>query len=369
MSMITYYLQLLILATIIAGIIIGGIAFYLLKIKKVAAKEEKINYDRFERSDVTEFVKFDHIIDWSIGVNNEKSFGIVIINKVNFLAGIDIRGYNFHTASSEEKVRTIINSISLFNALENPVQIRQSVKAIDISYNIRKQEKYCKDLEASLAEHEQEYRETLALGDEYARKNDVVRYALVEERMRELQRIIRATDWEVKEAKEVLDYMNTMSTRGNARKINHMLFHYTFNPNDFTEELSDSEIQTKAAAQLLTMANNYISALGNCGCTCEMLSKMDMLDLMRRHNHPFSGDEFKVEKLLNSSYGALFITSDAILKQEMKRLGEQKFKETMEDMQNRVNKEHRQYKEAYQNTRDNLLESLESFMQGTKEEV
>ena len=70
MSMITYYLQLLILATIIAGIIIGGIAFYLLKIKKVAAKEEKINYDRFERSDVTEFVKFDHIMDGAIVGNN-----------------------------------------------------------------------------------------------------------------------------------------------------------------------------------------------------------------------------------------------------------------------------------------------------------
>ena len=60
---INHYLNIFLVGTVLALLIVGALVIYLLKVKKVMAKEETINYDRFERCSSEEFVKFDNIID------------------------------------------------------------------------------------------------------------------------------------------------------------------------------------------------------------------------------------------------------------------------------------------------------------------
>ena len=123
----------IILCTVIAiGIAGGALVFYFLKVRKVSAEEEIINYDNFVRTDSREYCKFDDIFSGRTGM------GIIHLGNNTYVAGIEVQGYNFAAASADEKQRTMINSIAFFNVLEQPIQMCQTVKAIDISKTLRK---------------------------------------------------------------------------------------------------------------------------------------------------------------------------------------------------------------------------------------
>lgn len=325
-DLVNQYVDMIMLATFIAVCIVGGLAFYLLRIKKVAAKEEKINYTSFRREDVREFNKFDNVIQCSTG-NGDSKFGICVINDNTFLSSLDIKGYNFASASEEDRLRTIINSVSFYNTVERPIQLRQSSKAIDISYNVGKQENVCKNLDYKQLELEAEYADVLRVLEE--NEDNPEFYEEIERQLLQLQKTIVSIRWQAKEAAAVLKYLNSFSAMGAAVKENQLLFSYTYNPNDDLEELSEAEIYMKASNELANMANNFSASLGNCGCSCRLLTGMEYLDLVRRHNHPKTADEVTVRDLCNSSYQALFVASDSLIRSARRILGEKRFKEQM----------------------------------------
>lgn len=117
-------------------------------------------------------------------------------------------------------------------------------------------------------------------------------------------REISSVNWQLREAKAVLEYMKDVSaSTGKSRKVNQLIFGYTFDPADYSTELSEREIYTKAATELATKGLIYGDALNNCGCSTKMLSAHEMLDLIRRHDKVdnYSAEISKIERQLSSS--------------------------------------------------------------------
>lgn len=357
------FINLLIAAMVVAILLVGGLAIYFIKIKKVMAKEEKIDYSRFERKNSKDYVNFDNIISCKTGVSGDE-FGVVVMPGYVFLAGLDIRGYNFASASADERHRTMVNSVALFNTIEKPVQFRQTVKAIDITYNVERQKEVCKKMELRILDIREEYKETCQLAEQYV--DNPVLYASVEQKLKLLQREMKSLEWQQKECYAVLDYLDSLEkSTGKSAKINQMIFSYVFNPNDFTTELTEEEIYLKASSELANMAGIYGSALDNCGCRTRLLSGKEMLDLMRRHCHPATSDDVRIEDLFNSSYMGLFISSDSLIALERERIGESRFKKQME-LYRKSNelrlKEAEEHNEEYT---EKLLEAMTAYVKQT----
>lgn len=357
------FMNLLIAAMVVAILIVGGTAVYFIKIKKVMAKEEKIDHSRFERRNAKDYVNFDNIIACRTGVSGDE-FGVVVMPGYVFIAGLDIRGYNFSSASADERHRTMVNSVALFNTIEKPVQFRQTVKAIDISYNVNRQKEVCKKMELRILDIREEYKETCQLADQYV--DNPVLYASVEQKLRALQREMKSLEWQQRECYAVLDYLESLEkSTGKSAKINQMIFGYVYNPSDFTTELTEEEIYLKASAELANMAGIYGSALDNCGCRTRLLTGKEMLDLMRRHCHPATSDDVRIEDMFNSSYMGLFISSDSLISLERERIGESRFKKQMEIYRKNNEKRIQEAEDHNEEYKEQLLAAMTDFVKQT----
>lgn len=357
------FMNLLIAAMVVAILIVGGTAVYFIKIKKVMAKEEKIDHSHFERKNAKDYVNFDNIISCRTGVSGDE-FGVVVMPGYVFIAGLDIRGYNFSSASADERHRTMVNSVALFNTIEKPVQFRQTVKAIDISYNVNRQKEVCKKMELRILDIREEYKETCQLADQYV--DNPVLYASVEQKLRALQREMKSLEWQQRECYAVLDYLESLEkSTGKSAKINQMIFGYVYNPSDFTTELTEEEIYLKASAELANMAGIYGSALDNCGCRTRLLTGKEMLDLMRRHCHPATSDDVRIEDMFNSSYMGLFISSDSLISLERERIGESRFKKQMEIYRKNNEKRIQEAEDHNEEYKEQLLAAMTDFVKQT----
>mgnify|MGYP003291209852 CR=1 FL=1 len=326
---VNYWMDVIMFSTFLAVVLFGGFGYYLIKVKKVAAKEEYINYENFDRKDASEFVKFDNIFNCSMS-SDSGTFGVMVIDDYTFVAALDVKGYNFATASQEERCNTILNAVSLFNIVEKPIQMRQSATAIDIGHNIQAHRDILKELAFKQLDLQQEYDEVVSLAEQNLDNPDAMEY--LESKIKQLQREIVSTKWETNEVKALIQYMESISSKGHAKKVNQLIFTYTYNPAEYVEELTLDEIYAKASQEIAIMANNYASAFGSCGCNCRLLTGMELLDLVRYHFHPVTADEVKIGALYNSSLSALFVTSDSLFKAEKARITEEQYKKRQEEL-------------------------------------
>ena len=114
------YANSLIIASVIVIAVAGFIAYYFVKVKKIASKEEHINYETFRRKDAIEYIKFDDIV--SIGAAEDKSsMGVMALGGNIFVGGVDVVGYNYRSASADERKSTMVNSIAFMNIIEDQI--------------------------------------------------------------------------------------------------------------------------------------------------------------------------------------------------------------------------------------------------------
>ena len=117
----------------------------------------------------------------------------------------------------------------------------------------------------------------------------------------------------------------------NTKKINQIMFSYTFNPSDYQEELTKEEIYEKAFDKLKTMADSYGEGMMSCGYTYRRLSKKELVELMRKHLQPYSRDEGKIEELFESSLNSLLVTCDSLVGLEIEKMDEEKYIKQLEE--------------------------------------
>ena len=328
---VSYYLNLVFGVTVTIILLAGGILYYLLKVKKITARTEKINYDSFERRDSLEYVKFDDIVSEDEDALN--SPGMIVLGNDTFVAGINVVGYNYASASTEEKESTMVNAVAFSNIIEDRIQMRQTVKSVDLSHNIEVHEELLHASALEMLDMKAEYDETLRAAEDFVDSPE--QFAVYEKDIIRLQRAIKAKEHEIAENEMLLRYMNSMASgnNGDAQKINHIMFSFTYDPSEYTEELSKEEIYMKAFAELSTKARSYGEAITRCGCRYKRLSAGDLIILMRKHLYPLSADDVKLEDLFNASYNALFVTTNSLIQLEKEKIGEQEFNRKLQEYQ------------------------------------
>lgn len=330
---LTVYLYVILGTTLGITALVIILVIYFLKVKKIAADEEQIDYSRFIRTDATEFVKFKDII--TSGASGDMSApGMIAIDKYTFVGGIDVRGYNFYGASEDERETTMINTIAFFNTVEQPIQMRQTSRAIDIEYNIKEMEKNAAKTEEALISKEEEYNVSVSfLDNEDVLDNDEVYDALIK-RLDRLKKEIGSLKWQLDEAKTMVRYMTSLSkTSSNLKKVNQIMFTYKYNPDEQVEELSEEEIYDKAMTELKNKGQQFGGALESCGCSWSMLSAEDLTDLLRRYYHPVTGDELRISTILNSSYTSLYVSGDDLREIEYQKLGRQQYEQFQSELE------------------------------------
>lgn len=330
-NQISYYLNLIFGILFFILIILAGSLFYFLKIKKVTAKVEHIDYSAFRREDSLEYVKFESIESETADSLNTP--GMISVGGNVFVAGLSVSGYSFATASSSQKENTMLSAITFFNSVDEPIQFRQTAQAIDLTDNIQIHERILSTLNMEGMELEVEYEETLRMAEDYIDSDDYERYV---KRLQTLQKQITAKKHSVAETKALIEYMNALSVRGNSgtQKVHQLMFSWTYNPDEMIGQLSETEIRMQAFLELQTIGKKYMQAFSECGYTAKRLSAEDITLLMYKQMHPLSSDEVRMEDIFNSSYNSLFITSDSLIDLEKKRIGEEEFERKMEEYQN-----------------------------------
>jgi len=167
-----YYMNILILATILVIAVLAALLFYLVKKKKIIASEARIDYSNFDRCSTMDYLKFDDIVA-DDAENGLCGAGMIVINENIFVTGIDVIGYNFEHASAGEKQRTMINAVAFANIIEEPIQLRQNVKAIDIGYNIEQFQAAKEKIVRDLVELREAYQDMVIQAEARADEPDV----------------------------------------------------------------------------------------------------------------------------------------------------------------------------------------------------
>lgn len=320
---INYYMNILVVAVVLVVAIIIALMYYFIKVRRIAAAEEKLHYDSFDRRSVMEYIKFDDIISDSSG-KGMNGAGMIVIDNMTFVAGIDVVGYNYAHASAAEKQQTMMNAIAFANTIEEPIQMRQTVEAIDIEFNISQFESARAELVREQSELERQYQDLYY--QITSRDNDPGVKEVILENAERIEKRINSCKWKIKEADEVIRYEHKLqeNTSQNDR-VNQIMFSYHYNPSESTEELEPEEIQIKAMTALKTRIGVMSSSVAAIGCVCTPLSAEQLISLLHRHMHPNTADKISVNDVIESDSSMLCITSDSLFELERDRLGEEAF--------------------------------------------
>lgn len=327
---LTYYINMIGIVVIITLGVVGGILYYLVKVRKVAASVEKLDTSTFRREDSIHYVPFDDVVTKD---GTLKTDGMIVFDDTYFVGGISVRGFDYPAASVDERIDAQVYSVQFFNVVEKPTSFRQSVKKIDLSENIE----YHKELEKKLAKehmwYEAERKDTVNAADDYIDQPDV--YASYEKKLKELQRIVLAKKHQLLEIQALIGYMEAMSGDVSAtdgalgQKTSQILFSYSYNPSEHSRELTKEEIYAEAMRKLSATASSYGEALAAAHFRTKRLTGGELISLMRKHTSPITGESFTMNELMDSSYTHLFISCDSLVEECKKKIGEDLFNQEM----------------------------------------
>ncbi len=310
-SLVSKYVTILFVMLVILTLIFGIIAWYLLKVKKIASKEEQFDYSRFERRDSLDYVRFQNIIN-AVENKVQTHNGLIVADDgYRYITGIKVSGYNFFSASAEEQRSSMVGMISFLNTIEGDIQYRQSTKAIDLSENIESHKKRMKEVAFEIEGLKLDHQELVTQSENYLDNPEV--YNNYDKRISEVERTIKCKEHTLDELDIVVQYMEALSgTNIESEKVQCWFIEWKYNSNDYTEDLTDEERYEVAAQALTTKANSYIAALSRTGCTCDRMTGEELLELFRYHYCPLTADAYSITELYNSSVNALYITSDSL---------------------------------------------------------
>ena len=365
MNKIIEYINMIGSSLIVASLIGCAVVFYFLKIKKIAAREEHVDTSDFKKKDSAGYVPVKDVLY----EGDLDSDGIIAISDTVFVGGILVRGFDYPSASHQERVDAQVNSQAFFNVVEDTLTFRQSVKGTDLSPVIEEYEQVIKDLAKQLMTIDADYQTTLAAA-QGAVQEDPELLESYEEKLQELQAQSVAKNHQIDECRALIGYMNAMTkdsgrqTGSGGQKSSQIIFSYEYDPSQYSQELTKEQIYLKAQEALNAKARTYADALAMCHFRASRLSCRDLILLIRKHNCPISGEDSRLEDLLNSSYSSLFVSSDSLVEAQKELIGEKEYEERLAGYEAELQEAIRRQREETTKETDRIYqESYERAMQ------
>ena len=121
------------------------------------------------------------------------------------------------------------------------------------------------------------------------------------------------------------------------QRTSQIMFSYVYNPSDYLKELSKEEIYVKAMEALDAISESYGEALAAGHFRSKRLTAKELIGLMRKHTAPLTGESLDINELLNSSYTSLFVSSDSLVEECKKQIGEEAYMEQLLEYQEKLN--------------------------------
>ncbi len=287
--------------------ICGAVGFYFMKIHRSRVQEKHLDYSQFRRLDSLEYVKFDDVGEYMVVADGKK----------RFIGAVACSGCEFRDAEDEERLQIIRGYLSFINVLDNQnIQFWQMARDVNLDKMVTDYKEQLTSLQ------ERQYLMTLDYEEikkesEQVPEGEEERYDLYYQKLRQMQREIMSLGYRVDQLKIQMQYLESVSGEKADPHLDQLyIYDWTYNTIDFTQELTESEIYSKAEKQLENRAAAYISSLRNAGVKARMLTGVEILEQMRRYTHPVSAAKYRADEILQSAYDSIAVTSSSLREME-----------------------------------------------------
>lgn len=287
--------------------IFGAVGFYFMKIHRSRVQEKHLDYSQFRRLDSLEYVRFDDVGEYMVVADGKK----------RFIGAIACSGCEFRDEEDEERLQIIRGYLSFINVLDNQnIQFWQMARDVNLDKMVTDYKEQLTSLQ------ERQYLMTLDYEEikkesEQVPEGEEERYDLYYQKLRQMQREIMSLGYRVDQLKIQVQYLESVSGEKADPHLDQLyIYDWTYNAIDFTQELTESEIYSKAEKQLENRAAAYISSLRNAGVKARMLTGVEILEQMRRYTHPVSAAKYRADEILQSAYDSIAVTSSSLREME-----------------------------------------------------
>ena len=287
--------------------IFGAVGFYFMKIHRSRVQEKHLDYSQFRRLDSLEYVRFDDVGEYMVVADGKK----------RFIGAIACSGCEFRDAEAEARLQIIRGYLSFINVLDNQnIQFWQMARDVNLDKMVTDYKEQLTSLQ------ERQYLMTLDYEEikkesEQVPEGEEERYDLYYQKLRQMQREIMSLGYRVDQLKIQVQYLESVSGEKADPHLDQLyIYDWTYNAIDFTQELTESEIYSKAEKQLENRAAAYISSLRNAGVKARMLTGVEILEQMRRYTHPVSAAKYRADEILQSAYDSIAVTSSSLREME-----------------------------------------------------
>jgi hypothetical protein len=311
--------------------------------------EEKVVY---EKKSVLDFMEFDSIEDNMIIRKEGKKF--VMIIKCN--------GSNYDLASEDEKIAIESGFLQFLNTLSYPIQIYIQTRKFNIEESILIYKDKLRKLERDTIKARTEY--------EIARRTNDGDEKKVREAYMELQRANNIYEY----AKDVIKETERLSMNKNVLRREHYIA-ITYSPMEdmsSDEKYDKEEMKERAFSELYTRAQSLIRVLSGCDVMANILTSLDLAELLYVAYNREQYEIYGIDKILNSKYDQLYVTAPDVLDKKIKRLDtiiEEEAGKKAVDIINRIKSEKEKKVEARENNLDELITEMSKVILNQNEKV
>lgn len=285
-----------------AGVVALGL-FYYTRLRKNRRKKLKVvDYSSFDRQDSEEYIKF---------VDDIKDDMVIVENWTRFIGAVNCQGFDFYSAHPTEQGSTLQNYLGFINTITKPITYRQSSKSVDMEYTM---EKYQAAYKSLIDKHDKEVTKLKEMQNIVKANANMSedKQKIYQDEMRETERQIKAYENRLLHMEDEIRYIDEFSGVDAAPiATNYYIFDWTYNPMEFPVDLTESEIEHRARAELEAIASAKIHALSASGVKARRCSTSELIDMFRRHSAPISAERFLQRYVDRSSYYDDIVTSDS----------------------------------------------------------
>ena len=303
----------IVLAVMIGILVILVVVLAVIKIKEIAKKKKeepektkkgqnkKID-EVYQKESVYDFMDFDTVED-----------NMIVRKKgTRFVMVIKCTGSNYDLASEDEKLAIESGFIKFLNSLKFPIQIYIQTRKFNIDNSIREYKEKLNKLSLQAEKARTEY--------EVVRRTPNISESKIKEAYMELRRTSNIYEY----AKDVVANTERIRTNRNIMKKEHYIA-ISYSPLEevnSVEMLDKEEIKDKAFSELYIRCQSLIRVLNSCDVNGKILNSTELAELLYVAYNREQYEVYGIDKVLNSNYNQLYVTSEDILDKKMDRLNE-----------------------------------------------